>query len=222
MKIKKEWTCKKCQTKHDGEKGVCMVCKTDETIIKGPVNAPKSTKTANSHSASNPAAAKIRPAELCDALCRALDLEAEGRQFYTDCEQKTESLEGKAMFKYLAHEEKVHYEKIASIFEKNDYKGYCEYVEAKGLTSGIFKPKVTGSRLDKKSDALDALNISLSAEENSIELYSRLSADAEKTELREFFGHLVDEERKHRNILQNEIEFLTDTGQFRDFKTVTT
>ncbi len=32
----------------------------------------------------------------------------------------------------------------------------------------------------------------------------------------------VSEEEKHLSILETEVEFITDTGEFRDFKTVTT
>jgi rubrerythrin len=95
-------------------------------------------------------------------------------------------------------------------------------VEAKGLSSGIFERNVEGGNLDDKPDALAALNVGIRAEENSINLYQKLADEAEDIQIREFFEKLVSEENRHRLILQTEVEFVIDTGEFHDFKTVTT
>jgi rubrerythrin len=223
---KSKWTCKECGKPSNGAGKVCMVCRTENTVIKGSIKKKASPPKA---AAKSPAKAvktaavskKIRDPGMCDALARALDLEREGRALYLKCAEKTGDSAGKSMFTYLANEEKIHYDKIAQLYEHEDFKGYCEYVEATGLTSGIFDKKAKGVTLDGKSDTLDALNLGIRAEENSIDLYIRLADDASSEDMRVFFEHLVAEERKHRSILENEIEFVTETGDFKDFKIIT-
>lgn len=160
---------------------------------------------------------------VCEAFERGLDLEAEGMEFYLKAAKATSNKQGRDMFNHLADEEKVHYDNIASLYEKLYNKQYCLYKEKSGerADSGVFEEKVSGGIISEKSDALDALNIAIKAEENSIELYGRLAKDAPDEEARIFFSHLVEEEQKHRQILEAEVEFITETGEFTDFKTVT-
>lgn len=220
MKMKKEWKCKKCGKGTDRDDKVCMVCRTDETIIRG-FATKKAAKKSGSPLKKPEKGLKIRSPRMSDGFCRALDLEVEGREFYLRCQDNTANQDGKGMFAYLASEEKAHYDKITGAFREYDEKGHRDYVEAKGLTTGVFKANMKGGNLDRKSDALDALNIGLAAEEKSIVLYDTLSKEAPTPEMRAMFVRLVDEERKHRNILENEVEFVTGTGEFHDFKTVT-
>jgi rubrerythrin len=162
--------------------------------------------------------------EVCDAFARALDLEAEGIDFYNACASKTGNENGKSMFNYLAGQEKVHYDKVAELFKSLYDRQYCVYTEGleRAGASGVFEGSVPGGSLNEKSDALDALNIGIKAEDNSIELYQKLAEWSEDKDRKIFFTKLVDEERTHRSILEAEVEFITDTGEFHDFKTVTT
>jgi rubrerythrin len=222
---KSSWVCVKCKKHTDQPGKVCMECKTGKTVIKGLVSS-KSSKTGNKrvNNEDMPDKAVSKPfkdASMCDVLGRALDLEVEGREFYLKCSQSTKSSDGKDMFMFLANEEKIHYDRIAQLYEREDYKGYCDYVQSKGLESGVFSKRVKGGTLDDKSDALSALNVGIKAEENSIELYSALANEAISEEMKLFFERLVSEERRHRNILANEVEFVTGTGDFKDFTTIT-
>ncbi len=87
--------------------------------------------------------------------------------------------------------------------------------------SGIFEEKIPGGNLNDRSDALDALNIGIKAEDNSIKLYTKLSQASFQPDTIKLFKQLIEEERMHRSILENEVEFVTETGEFHDFKTVT-
>jgi rubrerythrin len=217
--LKGKWVCKKCHKPTEQKDKICMVCRTDETIIKG-FTGRKKPKAA----ASKKAAAKeggIRSPDLCDALSRGLDLETEGMEFYLGCAGNTANKGGKDMFDFLAREEKLHYDKISELFRSHDEEAYLAYVEAKGLTSGVFEAKGPGANLDEKADALDALNAGIKAENNSIRLYERLSEEAPTEDIRSLFMRLVGEEKNHKNILESEIEFVTKTGDFKDFRAVT-
>lgn len=161
--------------------------------------------------------------EMFDALSRALDLETEGYEFYMRCAENTKSKEGQEMFRYLAEEEQTHYKKVKEIF-KNEFRK--EFEKYEGISeemgqSGVFEEKVPGGNLDEKSDALDALNIAIKAEVNSIELYEKLAEGSSKPDIKNLFEKLAEEEKKHRSILEAEVEFVTETGEFHDFKAVT-
>ncbi len=218
---KSDWKCRKCGGESDQDDGVCMVCRTDETVIRGYARGKAAKAAVGVREKPKPEAGSIKSPGLSDALCRGLDLETEGREFYLRCADGTTDKEGRGMFEHLANEEKVHYDKIAAVFREYDAKGFRDYVEEKGLMSGVFKDDVPGGRLSGKSDALDALNIGIAAEEKSIVLYENLSKTAPSREIRELFSKLVEEEKRHKNILENEVEFVTDTGEFHDFKTIT-
>lgn len=162
--------------------------------------------------------------EFCDALNDALDLEIKGHEFYAQCAGHTSNNEGQEFFKYLAGEELVHYNRVSEIYRNNFNRDYCEYRERtlkRGEESTIFEKHVPGGNLDKKSDALDALNIATRAEEKSIMLYEDLAGRSSEPEMREFFEILVGEEKNHLSLLENEVEFVTETGAFKDFRAVT-
>ena len=160
---------------------------------------------------------------LCGILSKALDIEEEGRDFYIECFKKTSDENGKKMFKTLAEDELRHYNRIAEIFESHMRQGYCDYLDSKGKRkkSGIFESDIPGAAIDEASDALEALNIGINAENNSINLYSRLADDAQDDTMKTAFIKLTQEEQKHKSILEQEVEFIMQTGQFSDFKQVT-
>jgi rubrerythrin len=201
MADKKDWVCGFCGSPLNHKEKVCKAC----------ACRPK-----------EPAASAER--EVCDALGKALELETEGRQFYVACAKNTLNADGQAMFKYLADEEQKHYDKVKEIFRAEHERGWC--LHQKGIegspASGVFERNVPGGNLDRGSDALDALNVAIRAEDNSIALYQYLAMNASAKESRDIFLRLAAEEKRHRIILETEVEFITGTGEFHDFKTVTT
>jgi rubrerythrin len=162
--------------------------------------------------------------EISEVLDKALEIELEGRKFYLECMAKTKHAGGREMFRYLAEEEWIHYEKVETLYHREfekEYKGFKKLQSAKEPVSGIFPKKVPGGNVDNKSDALDALNIALKAEDNSIQLYQRLAGGSKNEKLKKVFAQLAIEERKHYLILEKEIESVTGTGAYTDFKVVT-
>jgi rubrerythrin len=162
--------------------------------------------------------------EIAEVLAKALDMEYQGRLFYLECCGKTKSMQGQEMFRFLAEEEWIHYDKVEKLFRREFNKEYEIYKESNReriLDSGVFQKKVPGGSVDKSSDALDALNIGISAEEKTIRLYSRLAKGVKHEKLKKFFINLAEEEKKHHVILEKEIEAVTGTGAYTDFQEVT-
>jgi len=159
--------------------------------------------------------------EVIDALNKALDLETAGRAFYLECADKTKDANGKRMFEYLAGEEEAHFERVEKIYREEFNKEFIESRENPKKPLSIFELKVPGGSLDEKSGALDALNIALRAEENSIMLYTKLLNAAHSDRMKKIFNKLLGEENKHYTLIKQEIETMTKTGGYYDFKVVT-
>jgi len=157
------------------------------------------------------------------SLRKALNLELDGYEFYTKCAQLTDSKEAKEMFNFLAREEQTHYERIEDLYQENFREEYFAYErcirteEPNKSVSKIFDLE----KLHEKADVLDALNLGIKAENESISLYGNLAQSSENKEMKEIFEKLVEEEKKHLLILEGERETVTDTGAFKDFKIVT-
>jgi rubrerythrin len=163
--------------------------------------------------------------EISEILNKALEIELEGRKFYLECMAKTKHSGGQEMFRYLAEEEWIHYETVEKVYRREFEKEYLQFKKtqtAKEPASGIFPKMVPGGNIDKKSDALDALNIAIKAEDNSVLLYQRLAGGSKNEKLKKVFTQLAAEEKKHFYILENEVESVTKTGAYSDFKIVTT
>jgi len=160
---------------------------------------------------------------ICEAFSKALDLELEGISFYEGCAKHTDNEDGKKMFLHLAGEEKTHYKNVAEIFSNLYHDRFCKYeqLHQDNEDSGVFEEKVPGGNLNEASDALDALNIAVNAEDNSIKLYETLAENVADQDSKVFFTKMVDEEKNHKSILESEAQFVTETGEFKDFTQVT-
>lgn len=158
--------------------------------------------------------------EIKEALGKALDIEQQGYLFYTESAKHTPDKNGAAMFWWLAGEEKKHFERIRAIWAEDmqSIKPPEFSPDTAALNYRIFKK--TSSETE---DELDALNTGITAEESSIALYSYLSKHAGLSgKARRVFHQLMGEEEKHLAILNKEVEFVTKTGEYTDFRTVAT
>lgn len=164
--------------------------------------------------------------KIFEELKTALKIEEEGMRFYKECAEKTSDENGKKMFDFLAVEEVRHFQVVRDLlYEEIQRVGDVPPSDVSSLfegSSGIFPSKVAGGRVWEMSDELDAINIGIEAEKNSIRLYKDMENISQNKNKKNVFMKLVNEEEKHLAILEKELEFVTDTGEFHDFKTVTT
>ncbi|MFH1721782.1 MAG: ferritin family protein [Candidatus Altiarchaeota archaeon] len=158
-----------------------------------------------------------------DAIKKAIELEEHGLNFYIECEKKTNNAQGKDMFSYLAKEEVHHKERLKKYLEDevaNPSSNTRVWVpDPEKIKEEVFKPIRQG--LDEKSDEIDALNVGVEAETQSIRYYKKLEEQCNPGACQNLFVELVNEEEKHLAILTKEVEFVTETGEYYDFKTVT-
>jgi rubrerythrin len=154
------------------------------------------------------------------ALSKALGLEQQGFLFYTESAKRTVDESGSQMFWWLAGEEKKHFMRILEAWAENlpSEKPPEFNPDAASFNYLVFVKKFAGGE-----DELDALNTGIHTEEASIALYSLLAENKDLSpKARKLFETLVREEEKHLAILNKEVEFVTKTGEYTDFRTVTT
>ncbi|MFH0859647.1 MAG: ferritin family protein [Candidatus Altiarchaeota archaeon] len=160
--------------------------------------------------------------KIVKGLESAIELEMAGQKFYREAAERTADENGTEMFNFLADEEAEHEsllrEKYVEIVGE-DYEGGEDLEEV--VIGRVFSERVSGGASGKGSDDLDALNIGINAEKESIELYGRLKKEAEDEELQDTFEMLVEAEERHLSLLETQVEFITETGEWHDFGTIT-
>lgn len=159
---------------------------------------------------------------ILEGLERAIELELAGQKFYRECADKTEDETGMQMFNFLADAEEEHESLLQEEYEKHSGSQYNvgDDLEEFG-TKKVFSEEVTGGKADGNADDLDAINIGINAEMESIELYKSLKNGTDDAKLEDLFETILEQEEKHLSLLENQIEFIVDTGEWQDFGTIT-
>jgi rubrerythrin len=155
--------------------------------------------------------------EVGELLMRAFQIEEEGFAFYSECAKETEDADGRRMFSHLAGEEKKHFERFAGVWAENVDSQPPSFNPDHKQVTGFFAVGGASQR-----DELDALNSGVEAERKSITLYSYIAKRSDlTTKARGVVNEILGEEEKHLAILNAEAESVTKTGEYIDFKTVT-
>lgn len=163
--------------------------------------------------------------EVKEALRKALNVEEQGYLFYTQHARQTADENAGSMFRYLAGEEKAHFDRIRELWAENlgDSEKPPEFnPDASSMDHEVFGSVNAGNVTTGRADELDALNAGIKAEKASITLYSYLAKRSDLSKrARTVFDEIMVEEEKHLAILRGELEFVTQTGEYTDFKTIT-
>jgi len=153
--------------------------------------------------------------DLKGALEHAIEIEKEGMKAYMDFALKTSSVDGKDMFVWLAREEFAHMRLFESILSV-----------ATGAVSGPFEipasdvqrfmPQVKKVERAKggKAEAhdADALRAALKMEVETRDFYREQSKKADDPKVKEVFGQLAEIEEGHRELIQAQLDFVSQTG----------
>ncbi len=138
-----------------------------------------------------------------DAFNFALQLEAQGHDFYIECSGNAREEQVQSLFRKLAAEEKKHMERFKKILagvEKEDT-GELTDQRSKMLMDAYAKAFFPGqAETDKKAmkrlSALEAAGFGVRIEQNSIDYYRKLRSLAPESD-REAIGLILAEEEKH-------------------------
>jgi len=123
---------------------------------------------------------------------------------------------GKEIFESLAKDEQLHLEIFQKLFEDkieksewnnlvNSSKKYAEIdIFPKDLK------QIEGA--SPNSNELDAIKIAMDSERNAIDYYSKIIEKSNEEEIRKIINEIIEQEKNHYSILQEEFDYLSKTG----------
>jgi rubrerythrin len=158
-----------------------------------------------------------------EAIKTAIEFETQVRQVYRNAAEGSSDPAGKRIFKVLAEEEQGHLEYLRSKLDEWKKSGT---LTAKRLDSAI----PSRERISKVVSALEArrpgderigelqmLSRALDVEVKTNDFYRRMVKELPK-EGKQLFAHFVELEEGHLAIVRAEIDYLSKTGYWFDFK----
>ncbi|MFC1926525.1 ferritin family protein [Chloroflexota bacterium] len=150
-------------------------------------------------------------------LALAMEREDGGSKFYLDAANRTDDAKGKKMFQWLAEEEKRHYNKLLIQHKELSRGGNWQNIESdEAPISAREFPSLAEAAGEVKAGAgdLDALQMGINAEKESIELYSKAAQEATDSQAKAMFLGLIEEEQGHLELLEAEHEWLAKSRQY--------
>jgi rubrerythrin len=149
----------------------------------------------------------------------ALKLEINGQAFFRRAAELTGQELGKKMFLRLAAEEAKHLEDFSRMFSSilgsDDWKKLVDKERLKGTAPVIEELTARMKRPESKGD-IEALRIGMELELKAIDFFTGCAQKTEEPEAKEIFLRISDEEKFHYDLLQAQVDSLTETGFWLD------
>lgn len=151
-----------------------------------------------------------------NAIKTAIQMEKDGYAFYKKASAQTSSDMGREIFDSLANDEQLHLEVFQKLFEDrinksewnnlvNSSKKYAEIdIFPKDLQ------QIEGANPD--TNELDAIKIAMDSEKDAIEYYGKIKEKTKEDDIKRIINEIIEQEKNHYSILQEEFEHLTKTG----------
>ena len=158
-----------------------------------------------------------------EAIKTAIEFEIQVRQVYRNAAEATSDPVGKRIFKVLAEEEQGHLEYLRSKLDEWKKSGT---LTAKRLDSAIPSREKISKGIsalearrpgDERGGELQMLSRALDVEAKTNDFYKRMVKELPK-EGKQLFAHFVEIEEGHLAIVRAEIDYLSKTGYWFDFK----
>jgi rubrerythrin len=151
-----------------------------------------------------------------NAIKMAIQMEKDGYAFYKKASAQTSSKMGREIFDSLANDEQVHLEVFQKLFEDKIEKSEWDNLvnsSKKYADINIF-PKdlqqIEGANPD--TNELDAIKIAMDSEKDAIEYYGKIKEKIKEEDIRKIINEIIEQEKNHYSILQEEFEHITRTG----------
>jgi rubrerythrin len=158
-----------------------------------------------------------------EAIKTAIEFEAQVRDFYREAEQAATDPVGKRIFRVLAEEEQGHLHYLQS--KLREWKG-TGTITVRRLESTIPPEEVIREGISKlethtadkdKGGELEMLTEALKVEVTTSEFYRRMAREL-KPEGKGLFAPFVEIEEGHMALVRAEIDYVSRTGYWFDFK----
>ena len=150
------------------------------------------------------------------AIQTAIQMEKDGYSFYMKAAAQTSSEMGRSVFESLADDEELHLNVFEKLFEdkvgNDDWDDLVnsskKYAELK-----IFPKDLTDAEaVSPDTNELDALNFAMNSEQEAIDYYTKIREDTEDAEVKKIIDEIIEQEKSHYMILQEEFSHLSATG----------
>ena len=153
---------------------------------------------------------------LVEALEKSLDFERKGSEFYLKLGIDTKQALAKNLFYNLAKQEIDHIVRIEEIFDAVGRNAPLPTRSARKMEDIEDQMKRTFDKLSesirtRKLDNIEAYRLAIEMEEEGYRIYKGFSESATDKGERQFFLALLEEERAHREALDNVYYFLTQS-----------
>jgi rubrerythrin len=156
-----------------------------------------------------------------EAIQAAIQMEKDGYSFYKKAAAQTSSDMGKSIFEGIAKDELIHLEIFQKLFEDNVGKSeWDDLVDSSKKYQDIdVFPKDLKSIEGAKPDTneLDALRIAMDSEKEAIDYYTTIWQNSDDNEIKKIIDTIIDQEKKHYFLLEQEFNHLSSTGYWYEF-----
>lgn len=156
-----------------------------------------------------------------EALQMAIEMEKEGQSFYKKTAEKTSDKMTRQVFEFLANEELKHIEAI-KIFYDAEISG--KITDFEKVTAGQTPKKARlaimtlfkglGDKAPVNKPDLDAYNFARDFEKNGEKFYRKAADKAADKNVKKLFEFLVDEEKRHFQMIDDSIAFLENPAEW--------
>ncbi len=149
-----------------------------------------------------------------DAVEMAIKMEQEAIDFFTKCAGKTNNPVGKKMFLSIVEDEKYHMACATKVRQGQEFKP-AETSPLQDMKM-IFEQNKDAmlQRVSSTTDELEALEMAMKMEEETIKFYKKAAAEATGPAEKAFFECLIKDEEEHFAIFQNTYSFISDAGNW--------
>ncbi len=159
--------------------------------------------------------------DVAEAIKMSIDLEKNGRKFYTEAAAKSENESGKKLFTMLAKEETQHLATFQKMLDEMDQVGdwhelVKDYPQARQVP--VFSEKAPASQVTKaRTDEVEAIRIAMNQERDAINYFDKIAHQAQDEKTTKVFDFVREQEVYHYNLLQAEYDHITNTGFWFDY-----
>lgn len=158
--------------------------------------------------------------DMKDAIKTAIQMEKDGHAFYKKAAAQTTSEMGRTVFESLAADEFVHLDTFQKIFQGKidavEWETLLQSNNKYGDVSVFPKDLKTMENASPDSNELDALRMGMDSEKEAIDYYTSVLNSTPDAEVKEILGEIINQEKNHYLVLQQEFSHLSSTGLWYD------
>ena len=148
------------------------------------------------------------------ALQVAIQMEIDGKEFYTRAAQASGNAMGKKLLNRLSQEEDIHREVFQNIYNTlGEKKGWpAVNIKHTDVLETIMKEAAenVGKGVRSEQQEIDDVQTAMDMENKTYDYYRAQAAKATFPAEKEFYGRLVVQEEEHHKVLLSYYEFLKD------------